>query len=108
MLLLMLSMAGVPPTAGFYAKLLVIQAVIDVKLIWLAILSVLIAVIGAYYYLRVIKLMYFDPATEQAPLAVAADVRVLIGVNALALVAIVPWVGSLLELCRAAIRTFAP
>jgi NADH-quinone oxidoreductase subunit N len=108
MLLLMLSMAGVPPTAGFYAKLLVIQAVMDVKLIWLAILSVLFAVIGAYYYLRVIKLMYFDPATEQAPLVVATDVRVLIGVNALALVAMVPWVGSILELCRAAIRSFAP
>jgi NADH-quinone oxidoreductase subunit N len=108
MLVLMLSMAGVPPTAGFYAKLLVIQAVIDVKLIWLAILSVLFAVIGAYYYLRVIKLMYFDSATEQAPLVVATDVRVLIGVNALALVVMVPWVGSVIELCRAAIRSFAP
>ena len=59
-LMLMFSMAGVPPTIGFFAKLAVIQAVIDVQLTWLAVVAVLLAVIGAFYYLRVIKLVYFD------------------------------------------------
>src|SRR6185295_15985499 len=63
MLLLMFSMAGVPPTAGLYAKLLVIQSIVGVGKIWLAVTAVLFTVIGAYYYLRVIKLMYFDDAT---------------------------------------------
>ena len=105
MLLLMLSMAGVPPTVGFYAKLLVIQSVIKVGMIPLAVAAVLFAVIGAYYYLRVIKLMYFDDATEKTPIRAGGDVQVLIGFNALLLVGVLPWVGALMELCRQAIKT---
>ncbi|MCR4347416.1 MAG: NADH-quinone oxidoreductase subunit NuoN [Sulfuricaulis sp.] len=107
MLLLMLSMAGVPPTVGFYAKLLVIQSVIKIGMIPLAVAAVLFAVIGAYYYLRVIKLMYFDDATEKAPIRASGDMQVLIGFNALLLIGIMPWVGALIELCRQAIRTLA-
>ncbi|HJX17647.1 MAG TPA: NADH-quinone oxidoreductase subunit NuoN, partial [Acidiferrobacterales bacterium] len=99
MLLLMFSMAGVPPTAGFYAKLLVIQAVIDAGYLWLAAVAVLFSVIGAYYYLRVVKLMYFDKAADSAPLQVGADMRTLLSVNALALVLITPWIGTLMDLC---------
>jgi len=107
MLLVMISMAGVPPTFGFYAKLLVIQSVINASMIWLAIVAVLLAVIGAFYYLRVIKLMYFDDADDKAPVGGPADVRVLMGINALALVLLIPWVGVLMEVCRAAIRALA-
>ncbi len=103
MLLLMFSMAGVPPTAGFYAKLLVIQSVVQTGKIWLAVAAVLFAVIGAYYYLRVVKLMYFDDARDATPVAPTRDMSVLIGVNALALIAVMPWVGFIIDLCRATI-----
>ncbi|HLE93037.1 MAG TPA: NADH-quinone oxidoreductase subunit NuoN [Sulfuricaulis sp.] len=107
MMLLMLSMAGVPPTAGFYAKLLVIQSVIQANMIPLAVAAVLLAVIGAYYYLRVIKLMYFDDATEHSPIRANWDMQVMIGFNALLLVGILPWIGALMELCRVAIRSLS-
>ncbi|MHB8623910.1 MAG: NADH-quinone oxidoreductase subunit NuoN [Sulfuricaulis sp.] len=107
MMLLMLSMAGVPPTAGFYAKLLVIQSVINVKLIPLAVLSVLLAVIGAYYYLRVIKLMYFDEATEHSPIRARWDMQALLGVNVLVLVGVLPWLGIIIRWCQEAIRTLS-
>jgi NADH-quinone oxidoreductase subunit N len=107
MMLLMLSMAGVPPTVGFYAKLLVIQSVIKVGMIPLAVVAVLFAVIGAYYYLRVIKLMYFDDATEKTPIRAGRDVQVLLGFNALVLVGVLPWVGILMDLCRQAIKTLS-
>jgi NADH-quinone oxidoreductase subunit N len=107
MLLLMFSMAGVPPTAGFYAKLLVIQAAIDAGHAWLAVAAVLLSVIGAYYYLRVVKLMYFDTPADSAPIAAGRDFRVLLSVNALAMVVITPWVGRLIDLCNHAIRSIA-
>jgi NADH-quinone oxidoreductase subunit N len=107
MMLVMLSMAGVPPTAGFYAKLLVIQSVVQAGMIPLAVASVLLAVIGAYYYLRVIKLMYFDDATERSPVRARWDVQALLGFNALLLVAVLPWMGAIIDLCRQAIRALS-
>ena len=103
MLLLMFSMAGVPPTVGFYAKLLVIQSVIEANMIWLAIVAVLFAVIGAYYYIRVVKLMYFDDAEDVTPISASLDVRVLIGVNGLALLLVMPWVGVVIDICGRAV-----
>jgi NADH-quinone oxidoreductase subunit N len=103
MLLLMFSMAGVPPTIGFYAKLLVIQSVIEVGMIWLAILAVLFAVIGVYYYIRVVKLMYFDDAEDNTPIDASLDMRVLIGVNGLVLLLAMPWVGIIIDVCGRAI-----
>jgi NADH-quinone oxidoreductase subunit N len=105
MLLLMFSMAGVPPTAGFYAKLLILQAVIDAGFLWLAAMAVLFSVIGAYYYLRVVKLMYFDAPVDSAPLQAGLDMRVLLSTNALALLLVTPWIGTLMDLCARAIRT---
>ena len=102
MLLLMFAMAGVPPTAGFYAKLSVIQAVVEADMVWLAVASVLFSVIGAYYYLRVVKLMYFDAPVEQVQVSARSDMKILISLNALGVIAITPWVGSLMSLCRAA------
>jgi NADH-quinone oxidoreductase subunit N len=83
MLLLMFSMAGVPPTVGFYSKLAVLQAVISAGYIWLAVVAVLFSLIGAYYYLRLVKLMYFDAPTDTAPIAPRADVRLLLSANGL-------------------------
>jgi NADH-quinone oxidoreductase subunit N len=100
-------MAGVPPTAGFYAKLLVIQSVIQVNMIPLAVAAVLLAVIGAYYYLRVIKLMYFDDATELSPIRANWEMQVMIGFNGLLLIGILPWIGAIIELCRVAIRSLS-
>jgi NADH-quinone oxidoreductase subunit N len=103
MLLLMFSMAGVPPTVGFYAKLLVIQSVIGAGLLPLAVVAVLFAVVGAYYYLRVIKLMYFDDASDQSPITAGGDMRILLSANVLLLLVAMPWIGALIELCGQAI-----
>ena len=104
-LLLMFSMAGVPPTVGFYAKLAVIQALIDVNLVWLAVVAVLVAVIGAFYYLRVIKLMYFDDPEDNTEINAPLDMRMVISVNGLAVLVILPWVGWLFDICRESIKT---
>jgi len=84
MLLLMFSMAGVPPTVGFYAKLSVLQAVINAGYIWLAVVAVLFSLIGAFYYLRLVRLMYFDAPSDTAPIAPRSDVRLLMSANGLA------------------------
>jgi NADH-quinone oxidoreductase subunit N len=107
MLLTMFSMAGVPPLAGFFAKFTVIQAAVQAGLIWVAIAAVLFAVIGAYYYLRVVKIMYFDEASGYQPIQSASDVRWLLGFNALLLLAIAPWIGTLMELCRRVVQGIA-
>lgn len=104
MLVLMFSLAGVPPTAGFYAKLLVIQSVVGADMVWLAVVTVLFAVIGAYYYLRVVKLMYFDDPIDAAPITAEKDLRFLLTVNALLLIGILPWIGVVIDWCNAAVR----
>lgn len=97
----MLSMAGVPPTVGFYAKLAVLQAVVEVDLVWLAVLAVLFSVIGLFYYLRVIKVMYFDqPLPEQTTtIKEALDVRLLLGANSLSLILLGVFPSTLMAYC---------
>lgn len=85
MLVLMFSMAGVPPTVGFYAKLSVLQAVVQIELVWLAVYAVVFSVIGAFYYLRVVKVMYFDKPEDHAPLEATSVERVVVSVNGLAI-----------------------
>ena len=105
MLLMMFSLAGVPPLAGFYAKLAVISSVVQAGQIWLAVVAVAFSLIGAFYYLRVVKLMYFDdPAGEVAP-AGGGAARVLLSVNGLALLAIGILPQPLMTLCQVAIRS---
>jgi NADH-quinone oxidoreductase subunit N len=99
MLLIMLSMAGVPPLVGFFAKLAVLSALVEAGLVWLAILGVVLAVVGAFYYLRVIWYMYFAEPLDQAPLSSAVDLKLAISVNSLALVALGIFPGYLLNLC---------
>ena len=101
MLILMFSMAGIPPLVGFYAKLTVIQAVVDINLISVAIVAVLMSVIGAFYYLRIIKVMYFDEPVEQHKLEAPADMRIMISANALAVFALGIFPGSLMAICVA-------
>jgi NADH-quinone oxidoreductase subunit N len=106
MLLLMVSLAGIPPTLGFFAKLVVLQAVIDVGLVWVAVGAVLFAVIGAFYYLRIVKLMYFDAPADNSPmLNVDKVVPVILSVNALAMVLVMPWLGLLADLCQDVVRS---
>ena len=104
MLLLMFSLAGIPPTVGFYAKLAVLQAVIGAGFVWLAVVAVLFALIGAFYYLRVVKLMYLDAPQDQAPLPSTGDVRALLTVNALLVLALGLLPGGLMDLCQRAIQ----
>lgn len=101
MLILMFSMAGIPPLAGFYAKLTVIKAIIDINLISVAIVAVLMSVIGAFYYLRIIKVMYFDKPEQSEPLEAPADMRVMISANALTVLALGLFPGALLAVCSA-------
>ena len=85
MAILMFSMAGVPPTVGFMAKLLVLEAVVRVDLVWLAIVAVAFSIIGAFYYLRVVKMIYFDKPTVDAPLVTSVGVRTAMTLNGLAM-----------------------
>jgi NADH-quinone oxidoreductase subunit N len=100
MLILMFSMAGVPPTVGFYAKLAVLQAVISVDMVWLAVVAVFFSIIGAFYYIRIVKLMYFDTPASDAPLAASGDLRLAVSLNSLAVLALGLFPGGLLALCN--------
>ena len=99
MLLLMFSMAGIPPLAGFYAKLTVIKAVVDVNLLAVAIIAVIMSVIGAYYYLRMIKVMYFDTPDNEFIVTPSAPVRVIFSANCLMVLALGLFPGALLSIC---------
>ena len=104
MLLVMFSLAGIPPTVGFYGKLVVFQAVMSAGFLWLAIVAVMFSLIGAFYYLRVVKLMYFDAPQDHAPLTSTADARALLTVNGLAVLVFGLLPGALMDLCQRAIQ----
>jgi len=105
-LLLMFSLAGVPPTVGFYAKLAVLSAAVNAGQVWLAVIAVLFSLIGAYYYLRIVKLMYFDEPKDAAPFAGQAfGPRVLLSANGLALLALGMLPQPLMSLCFVAIKS---
>jgi NADH-quinone oxidoreductase subunit N len=102
MALIMFSMAGVPPTVGFMAKLLVLEAVIRIDMVWLALVAVFFSIIGAFYYLRVIKFIYFDKPAEDAPaLVTSSGVRFAMSLNGLSLLALGLFPAGLLTICQA-------
>ena len=105
-LILMFSMAGVPPTAGFFAKLSVIQALVNADLVWVAVVAVVLAVIGAYYYLRIIKLVYFDDPVSDVAIEGRTDSKIVLVLNVAIIVAILPWIGGLIALCNQVIANF--
>lgn len=101
MLVLMFGSAGVPPMVGFWAKVQVISAVLEIGLVWLAVAAVVFSVIGAYYYLRIVKLMYFDPPAGQEPIEAGTGFRWVLSANALAVLWLGIMPGWLLQLCAA-------
>jgi NADH-quinone oxidoreductase subunit N len=102
MALVMFSMAGVPPLVGFMAKLLVLEAIIDIGLVWLAIVAVAFSIVGAFYYLRVIKMIYFDKPEVDAPVDATRDARIAVSVNGLSVLVLGMFPAALLSLCEAA------
>jgi NADH-quinone oxidoreductase subunit N len=99
MLLLMFGTAGVPPMVGFWAKVQVISAVLHIGLTSLAVAAVFFSVIGAFYYLRVVKLMYFDAPEDQAAIDASAGFRLVLSANALLVLALGLMPGWLLQVC---------
>ena len=85
MLIVMFSLAGIPPTIGFYAKFSVLEAAVNAGFTWLAVVAVMASLVGAFYYLRVVKLMYFDDPVDTAPIVARRDNRVLLSFNGLLL-----------------------
>ena len=106
MLLLMFSLAGIPPTVGFYAKLAVLQAVLGAGQVWLAVVAVLFALVGAFYYIRVVKLMYFDEPVEKGAIRAGLDVGILLSANGLAMLVLGILPQPLMQLCLQATRGF--
>jgi NADH-quinone oxidoreductase subunit N len=108
MLLLMLSLAGLPPTVGFYAKLAVLQSAVAAGQVWLAVAAVVFSLVGAFYYLRIVKLMYFDELRDASQAAVpvggSLGFRILITVNGLALLVFGLYPKPLLNVCLEAVQ----
>jgi len=105
-LLLMFSLAGIPPLVGFYAKLAVLQALISAGHVTLAVIAVLFSLIGAFYYLRVVKVVYFDePAANAAPIAATCSQRGLLSINGAMMLVLGLLPGGLMALCVQAIRS---
>jgi NADH-quinone oxidoreductase subunit N len=103
MLLLMFSMAGVPPTIGFYAKFAVLQAALQAGMVKLVVFAVLMAVIGAFYYLRVVKLMYFDEPHDNTPIRPQPDMALVLSVNGLLVLVLGLMPQRLMEICAYAV-----
>jgi NADH-quinone oxidoreductase subunit N len=104
MTILMFSLAGVPPMVGFMAKWAVLQAVANAGMVWLAVVAVMFSLVGAYYYLRIVKTIWFDEAADTAAISTPADMRVEMSLNGVAVVllGIVP--GWLLAVCYSAMQ----
>ncbi|MGS1105969.1 NADH-quinone oxidoreductase subunit NuoN [Achromobacter anxifer] len=105
-LLLMFSLAGIPPLVGFYAKLAVLQALISAGHVTLAVIAVMFSLIGAFYYLRVVKVVYFDePAADAAPMVATCGQRGVLSVNGALILILGILPGGLMALCVQAIRS---
>ena len=103
MLITMFSMAGVPPTIGFYAKFTVLQAALQAGHIVPVVFAVLMAAVGAFYYLRIVKLMYFDAPQDHSPIVAPLDMRVVLSINASALLLFGLMPQGLMNICAYAI-----
>nr|WP_237704886.1 NADH-quinone oxidoreductase subunit NuoN [Rubrivivax benzoatilyticus] len=106
MSIFMFSLAGLPPMVGFYAKLAVLQAMVSTNVeayVWLAVFAVMMSLIGAFYYLRVVKVMYFDEPKLAGPVGQSTGVNALLAVNGLAVLVFGLLPGGLMAMCRDAI-----
>lgn len=104
MMITLFSMAGVPPTVGFFTKLLVLKALVDVQMTWVAVIGLVFAVIGAFYYLRIIKVMYFDDAIDIAPLKLSKAVSCVFSLNGLTILYFGIFPNALIAVC---VRAFS-
>ena len=98
-------MAGVPPLVGFIAKVGLLEALISVDLVWLAVVAILFAVVGSYYYLRIVKIMYFERIDTQSPLGsihVAPSSLAAISLNGVVILLLGIFPGALFTLCHLA------
>ncbi len=100
MLLLMFSMAGVPPLVGFIAKLSILNAIIQVNLTWVAVIAIIFSIVGAYYYIRIIKVMYFDQPLEAELISCPRDTKIAMSVNGLAILLLGIFPGALFSICK--------
>ena len=105
MMFIMFSMAGVPPFVGFWAKLSVLKAVVSADLIWLAVVAVVFSIIGAFYYLRIIKVMYFDKAEDTQEIECTADLKWSFTINTALILLIGLMPDSLIALCKQVVMT---
>ncbi|MEY4561456.1 MAG: hypothetical protein RLZZ618_733 [Pseudomonadota bacterium] len=108
MLAFMFSLAGLPPTVGFWAKFSVLQAVVSTNqpsYIVLGVVAVLLSLIGAYYYLRLVKVMYFDEPVDTAPLSGTWDMRLVLSLNGVAVLALGIFPNWLMQWCTMAVKT---
>jgi NADH-quinone oxidoreductase subunit N len=108
MLILMFSMAGVPPFAGFWAKWFVLKEVVQADYVWLAGVAVMFSLVGAFYYLRIIKLMYFDEPARPQALESSADIKLVLSVNGLAVLALGLAPSALMSVCVSATLPYLP
>ncbi|MFN3791047.1 NADH-quinone oxidoreductase subunit NuoN [Massilia sp.] len=104
MTILMFSLAGVPPMVGFMAKWAVLQAVVNAGMVWLSVVAVLFSLIGAFYYLRIVKTIWFDEAVDTAPINTPADMRAVMSINGVAVVVLGIVPGWLLAVCYTAMQ----
>ncbi|WP_187271443.1 NADH-quinone oxidoreductase subunit NuoN [Massilia arenae] len=102
--ILMFSLAGVPPMVGFIAKYAVIQAVAQAGMVWLAVVAVMFSLIGAFYYLRIVKTIWFDEAVDTAAISTPTDMRVIMSLNGVAIVVLGVVPGGLLAICYSAMQ----
>lgn len=108
MMMMMFSFAGIPPTVGFYAKFAVLEATVNAGLTWLAVLAVVTSLFGAFYYVRIVKLIYFDPPADTAPLASGMFNRALLALNGMAVLVLGIVPGPLMTVCLQAISHTLP
>ncbi len=100
MLILMFSLAGVPPLVGFIAKLGILNALVEVHLTWVAVVAIIFAIVGAYYYIRVVKVMYFDQPLAAEVIACPRDTKIAITINGLGILLLGIFPGALYGLCQ--------
>ena len=106
MAVFMFSLAGIPPTVGFYAKLAVLQALVSTNVpgfIWLAVAAVVLSLLGAFYYVRVVKVMYFDEPSDASAIVGSPDARIMLSLNGAAVLVLGILPSGLMQMCAQAI-----
>jgi len=107
MTIMMLSLAGLPPTVGFFAKFVVLQALVSDgasdAMFQLAVVAVLFSLVGAFYYLRVVKVMWFDEAKDSSPIEASGEMRLALTANGLVVLVLGILPQGLMALCNGSV-----